>query len=247
MHPDLEAAQYELLGLLDQLAPGSPSSTKRALDLVPNREGIQRVLELGCGTGAATLSLAENLDAELIAVDLHAPYIERLRERAAERGLAARITARVADMREPGVQGPFDLIWAEGSIYMIGFAEGCAMCRDLLVPGGALAVTELAWVRDDPPAEVRRYWADHYPKIRPRERLRDDLVTLGFEIQGEFALPRADWERYYALVRRQLEDFERRRDDPAARTVCLVARQELEVFERFGDSYGYVFFVATKP
>jgi SAM-dependent methyltransferase len=54
------------------------------------------VLEVGCGTGRILLRLlAQGVDAE--GIDAHPPMLERLREKARQRGLAARVT--LADMR----------------------------------------------------------------------------------------------------------------------------------------------------
>lgn len=76
-----------------RLGPGSDASTRQALELsgLMGREGL-KIADLGCGTGASSLVLAEPLDAQITAVDLFPEFLEELTRRAQERGSAGRIT-----------------------------------------------------------------------------------------------------------------------------------------------------------
>jgi SAM-dependent methyltransferase len=240
----IEAATYELFASIDRLAPGSTETTRRALALVPDLDARTRALELGCGCGAASLVLAESLPGKLRAVDLHPPFIARLRERAAALGLADRIDAHVADMREPGAEPHgIDLLWAEGSLYSIGFDEGLELCRRLLAPGGIMAVSEAVWLREHPSAPTLAFWAENYPQIRDRTTLLSAVRERGFVIHGDFVLPRADWDNFYAPLRERVAVFAAR-PDPAAQAAAASLALEIEMHERFGDEYGYVFIVA---
>jgi cyclopropane fatty-acyl-phospholipid synthase-like methyltransferase len=77
--------------------PGSDEATLRALELsgLIGRAGLQ-VADVGCGTGASTLLLAERLDAHIRAVDLFPEFLEELMRRATERGVADRVTTVAA-------------------------------------------------------------------------------------------------------------------------------------------------------
>jgi predicted O-methyltransferase YrrM len=235
---------YELFANLDRLAPGSPDTTRQALAMVPDLHARTRALELGCGCGAASLILAPALPGKLVALDVHPPFIARLRERAAALGLADRIDARVADMCKPGVEPHgIDLLWAEGSLYSIGFDEGLELCRRLLAPAGVMAVSEVVWLREHPSARARAFWAENYPQIRDRTTLLSTVRERGFVIHGDFVLPRADWDSYYVPLRERVELFAAR-PDPGARAAAAELAQEIEIHERCGDEYGYVFVVA---
>lgn len=241
---------YEITGAMDQLAPGSAESTRRALALVPDLEGRKRALDLGCGTGASTLTLADALaeDAEIIAVDVHPPYIQRLRGRAKAAGLDKKIRPRVADMRSLGVKSnTFDLVWAEGSLYTIGFADGCEMCRRLLAPGGTIGATELVWLSDTPSDEARAFWARGYPDMRRREDISAGMASHGYEVHGDFVLPASDWAAYYDSLRRRIATFESRRDDALVRQAIATLEAEMQMYADHGDEYGYVFYVASWP
>jgi SAM-dependent methyltransferase len=235
---------HELFANLDRLAPGSVATTRRALAMVPNLDARRRAIELGCGSGAASLILAKSLPGPLVAVDLHEPFITRLRERASALGLAGRIDARGGDMRDLGLAPhAVDLLWAEGSLYAIGFDEGLELCRRLLAPGGVVGCSELVWLREHPSAEARAFFGEHYPTMRDRSELLAEVRRRGWVVHGEFVLPRSDWDEYYDPLRERVALVA---DDPKpeTRADAAVVAGEIEIYDRFGDEYGYVFVVA---
>jgi len=137
---------HELYEALPRQGPGERASTERALGMLPGlgRGRGRRLLDVGCGSGMQTLDVARATEARIVAVDDQPPSVARLARRVAELGLGERITTQVADMRAlPFADGSFDVIWAEGSISIIGFAQGLARWRRLLEPGGHLVVSEL--------------------------------------------------------------------------------------------------------
>src|SRR3712207_4523103 len=76
---------------------GSDRTTRALLAMAGPLPDRPRVLDVGCGPGRSALVLAES-GAEVVAVDLHEPFLERLRAAASARGLADRITAHRASM-----------------------------------------------------------------------------------------------------------------------------------------------------
>ena len=65
---------FELFSGLPRQGPGTTDSTRRALGLVPDVRPSTRALDVGCGTGAGTLVLAESSPAHIVAV-AHAPPV----------------------------------------------------------------------------------------------------------------------------------------------------------------------------
>ena len=155
MAPDrLTTLFFELFSGLPRQGPGTAASTRRALGLVPDLGPKARVLDIGCGTGAQTLVLAQSTVAGIVAVDSHRPYIEALNHEASRLGVTDRLEARVADMRRLDFpNGSFKLIWCEGAIYNVGFETGLRDWRRLLGRNGHIALTELCWTKPDPPDE----------------------------------------------------------------------------------------------
>ncbi len=69
-----------------RLGPGSDEHTRRALELsgLLGRTDLE-VADLGCGTGASALVLAESLDAHITAVDLFPAFLRELENSLYER------------------------------------------------------------------------------------------------------------------------------------------------------------------
>lgn len=110
---------------LDRQGPGGDEQTIRALGFLPATGPGLRVADIGCGTGRQTEVLARHLDGTITAVDLLPGMIEELRARMKRTGLSEKVTALVGSMDElPFGDEELDLIWAEGSIYNIGFERG---------------------------------------------------------------------------------------------------------------------------
>ncbi len=73
-----------------------------------------RVLDAGCGTGAAAVELARR-GAEVVAIDLAPSLVAVARERAAQSSLRGRIDFRAGDMLDPAL-GEFDHVLAMDSL-----------------------------------------------------------------------------------------------------------------------------------
>src|SRR6056297_2042981 len=115
MSSSQEEIFFEIHSGLPREAPGSPEATQRAFQTLPEPEQIHRIADIGCGPGAQSLQLADLSKAEIHAVDLHQPYIDRLKQAAQEKKLQERIFPVRADMGElPFEENSFDLIWSEG-------------------------------------------------------------------------------------------------------------------------------------
>ena len=85
---------------------------------------------------------------------------------ARERGLDRIGVARASMAALPHPDGAFDLLWAEGSAYMLGVDAALAEWRRLLRPSGVLVLTEVGWTTDAPSAAAREFWAASYPGMR---------------------------------------------------------------------------------
>ena len=72
---------------LDRLGPGDSPSTLRALRLCTELAPKPNILDIGCGTGAQTLTLAKNTDGMVTATDLVPSLLSTVTERVAANGL----------------------------------------------------------------------------------------------------------------------------------------------------------------
>ena len=236
---------------LEQQGPGDDASTARALGMLPPLPDPAHVLDLGCGPGRQTLCLARATAASvrITAVDLFQVFLDQLDARLSEAGLEQRITTRQGDMRSPGLPGaPADLIWSEGAIYLVGFGEGLSAWRPLLRQGGCVAVSEISWLVEKPPAEVKQYWSDLYPAMSTVAENLWLARDCGYRALGHFTLPAQSWwEGYYTPLQGRLAAArERYAGDEEALAVVAEGEQEIEIFRKHSQAYGYEFYVLQR-
>ncbi|RII12247.1 Demethylrebeccamycin-D-glucose O-methyltransferase [Streptomyces sp. YIM 130001] len=238
------AASYEAFFTLHRglprQGPGSEATTRRLLSLAGPLPTRPRVLDLGCGPGRSALLLAAEAGAEVTAVDLHEPFLEELRTAAEARGLADSVRTVRADMGElPYPDGSFDLVWAEGSAYNIGFDAALRSWRRLLAPGGTLVLTECEWTAE-PSAAARSFWDAQYP-LRGREENVRAAQRAGYRVLGTYAQPESDWHAYYGPLQERLDAADP--VDPGMPEAIAATRAELAMRAEHGGEYGYAGYV----
>jgi predicted O-methyltransferase YrrM len=231
--------------------PGSDEETLRALELTRlDRAAPLKVADIGCGTGASTLVLASKLpNASITAVDLFPEFLEILVKHAGTAGCADRIETRAESMDSlPFAEESFDLIWSEGAIYNMGFSNGIEAWRPYLRSGGVLAVSEITWLRSDPPKEILEHWNSEYPEIAAAPEKIATLETAGYDLLGYFTLPSSCWiDNYYDPTARRIPNFlERHVDEPEAAQAVEMERQEAYLYRRYQDWFSYGFYVVRK-
>lgn len=230
--------------------PGCFASTQRAFLALPGLPPSPRILDIGCGPGRQTLDLASLTDGTIHAVDNHPPFIEALRAAAASLRLRARVSTEVADMNSlPFPPGSFDLIWSEGAIYIIGLEKGLALWKPLLKRGGYIALTHVAWLREDPPDEIKEFWTGAYPAIDTLAGNAAVFQHAGYDLLETFVLPERAWiDEYYRPLEQKVKSLRTRyAGDPAALEVLDAEDQEFALYRKYSAYYGYAFFIARRP
>jgi SAM-dependent methyltransferase len=241
---------FEIYEAIPRQGPGDRESTERALRLLPPLTRGQRILDIGCGAGAQSIDLARATEAQIVAVDIHEPFVSRLTTHAAELGLADRIAPTVGDMNDLRFpDGAFDVIWCEGAIVIIiGFAKGLSTWRRLLVPGGHMVVSELCWLRDDPPTEAKAFFDAEGADVTDMDARRKAIAENGYRIVGDFVLPAVGWwENYYVPLGTTLERFRvAHAGDNEALEVAARSQYEIDLYRRYPEHFGYGFFVMQR-
>lgn len=231
--------------------PGSDDETIRALELTRlDRTAKLEVADIGCGTGASTLMLARALPgASITAVDLFPEFLEILMERASAAGCAEQIQSLAESMEAlPFAMESLDLIWSEGAIYNMGFRKGVEAWHPCLRSGGVLAVSEITWLRPEPPEEIREHWNSDYPEIATAPEKIQILEAAGYDLLGYFVLPSTSWiDNYYDPTEQRIPDFlDRHSAEPDAARIAEMARQEADLYHQYRDWFSYGFYIARK-
>jgi len=247
LDPRLREVFFDVQRGLPRQGPGGDHSTARALALCSDLPDKPGVLDIGCGPGMQTVALANATSGNVIAVDTCDEYLDELRRRLDSASLSGRVDVINADMAALNLaEASFDLIWCEGAAYVMGVREALTAWRPLLRGRGYLAFSELVWLDGQPDREVAEFFADEYPAMTNVESVRRVVRDTGYEPVADFTLPdSAWWDDYYTPLASKLPALqEKYRGDEQALSVVAMTEREIDMRRRFGQSYGYQFFVA---
>lgn len=240
---------------LKYLGPGDTETTRACIENVcADLPAEPRIADFGCGVGASTLVLAENIPkAHLLALDIHPPFISRLQAEAAKRWLGEGVSAVVGDMADPplldGVAGEFDLIWSESAIYNIGRMNAFKCWHSLLKPGGWLVFSDIVWQSDriDQGSVASTFWKTEYPDITTVDAVLGELVSTGYEPLKPVKCKQQAWSNYYEPLRERLAILEKKRDrSQALIDVMSELKNEIDIYEQGFEDVAVVFFFARK-
>ena len=237
---------FEIHQDLPREGPGDTNSTIKAFSMIPDPVECPLILDLGCGPGAQTLDLAGFTNGKIVALDNHLPFLHGLKNKTRFAGLTKRVDAVDASMANlPFKNNIFDVIWSEGAIYIMGFETGLHSLRSILKSSGCVAVTEISWLKENPPQEVYSYWTNEYPGMHSIQQNLRICESSGFRLIDHFALPEDSWwHSYYNPIIKRLPELQAKyHNDPEALSFISATRKEIDVYRRFSDWYGYVFYI----
>lgn len=239
---------YEYFSNTERQGPGSPEETLKALSFINGLTEKSRIADIGCGTGGQTMVLAENTPCEIFAVDIWQNFIKKLNQEAINKKLQTRVKGIVGNMNNlPFKEEELDLIWAEGSIYNIGFERGLYEWLKFLKKGGYIAITENTWFSEERPAEIQEFWEKTYPEIDTIPNKVAQMQKAGYLPVATYILPETIWTDYYARQALRWEPFLKKHS--GNKTVeAFVASQkyEAELYDKYKAYYGYMFYIGRK-
>lgn len=195
------------------------------------------------------MCLAAITKGQITAVDNHKPFIDELKKKVELEKLQTRVKPTVADMRQLDFEpASFDCIWAEGCMYIVGVENGLNLWKPLLKKNGVIAFTEATWLRDDIPEEVKKFWKSNYPAITDIPGNVEIIQRAGYELIGQFTLPESDWwDQYYGYIEKKLETLDAKyQDDEEASAILRIEKEDIGLYRKYSEYYGYVFYIARK-
>lgn len=212
---------------LDNLREGFNKYTRKAFQMIPELHK-PHILDIGCGSGVPTIELAKLSNGQIIGLDIQQSLLDKLKRKIKEEGFSNRVRTVKGSMFEIDFPDEsFDIIWAEGSISIIGFENGLKIWRRFLKPNGFLVV------HDD---------------IKNITNKRKQIPNHGYNIKGYFSLPQdAWWINYYSPLEDKIQELRKKYiDDSEALKILNEKQNEIEMFKKNPKSHGSVFFIMEK-
>lgn len=240
---------YEYFASLERQGPGSPEVTLQALSFIDNLTEQSRIADLGCGTGGQTMVLGQHAPGYITGLELSPDFIQIFNRHVARLGLQDKVKGMVGSMDNlPFERVSLDLIWSEGAIYNIGFERGLKEWREYLKPGGYVAVTEASWFTDERPAEIHDFWMLHYPAINTIPGNVATLQQAGYIPVATFILPENCWTEHFFTpgVTAQRKLLDKYPGNQGVEEFVSAQRREAEMYRRYKEFYGYVFYIGRK-
>ena len=114
--------------------------TRKAFRLIPKFKN-PHILDIGCGTGVPTIKLAKISKGHVIGIDIDVTSLDFLQRKINEMRLNNRVSVikkSILAMDFP--EESFDIVWAEGSVFIMGFENSIKKWRRFLKPNGFLVI-----------------------------------------------------------------------------------------------------------
>jgi ubiquinone/menaquinone biosynthesis C-methylase UbiE len=201
--------------------------TRKAFQMLPELDR-PRILDVGCGSGVPTLLLAKLSKGEVIGIDVDQSLLDELNRKIEEEGLANSVTTKKCSLFEMDFPDEsFDIIWAEGSIWIIGFEKGLKEWRRLLKPNGFLVVHD----------EIKTV-SDKLKKI----------PSCGYKLINHFSLPEgAHWTEYYRPLEIRIKElFMKYKNNSEALKILKKYQNEIDMVKRNPKEHSSAFYIMQK-
>jgi len=202
------------------------SYTRHAYALLPAM-GQPLFLDIGCGSGQATIELARLSGSSVVGIDTDATALSELRRRIEVDRLGQRIEIVNASLFDVSfADESFDLLWEEGVLHLLDSTRSLPVCRRLLKPGGFLVMHEtFVWF----------------------ESIRANLSADGFGIVNEYLLPkRCWWTDYYAPLEDRIRLLREERGREIASEKLAQYEREIAMVKANPDRFDCGFFILQK-
>ena len=201
--------------------------TRRAYHMLPELKG-SHILDVGCGSGVSTLELAKLNDGNIIGIDINQATLNTLNRKIEKQGLSHRVKTVHCSLLEMDIPDEgFDIIWAEGSLRIIGFEKSLKKCRRLLKPNRFLVVHDATKTLSANHKIIRRY---------------------GYKLTAYFLLPEdAWWVDYYQPFEIRINTlYAKHQNNPTALNVLDQYQHEVDMIKGNLQEYSSAFYILQK-
>jgi len=124
----------------DHIRENLSKYTRKAFKILPKCKN-PHILDIGCGSGIPTIELAKISNGHVIGIDIDETSLNLLQRKIKETGLNNRVSViKDSILTIDFPEESFDIIWAEGSIFVIGFENSLKKWHRFLKPSGFLVI-----------------------------------------------------------------------------------------------------------
>ena len=185
------------------------------------------ILDVGCGSGIPTIELAKLSGGKVTGIDVDQNQLNRLDKRIQEEGLSNRVFARNCSLLDVDFPDEtFDIIWAEGSMHIVGFERGLKECRKLLKPEGFLVV---------------------HDGIKEISHKLDRVPDFGYKLVNHFMLPDdVWWTDYFEPLERLIKKWRDRAKSPESLRILERCQNEVNIFKTNPEDNVSAFYIFQK-
>lgn len=201
--------------------------TGQAFGLLPEVSNPD-ILDIGCSTGVPALELARLSKGNITGIDVDGQSIDIFNEKIDKQKLNSRIKAVKLSMFDIDFPDEtFDIIWAEGSIFAIGFKKGLVEWRKLLRKNGLLVIHD--------------EFKDHDKKIAM-------IFENGYNMIDCFMISSdAWWEEYYKPLEKHIKKlFNKYKNDTEAQSILRKEQNEIDTFKSKPENCSSIFYILQK-
>ena len=211
----------------DLLREGLSKYTRKAFHMLPKLDRPY-IIDVGCGSGVPTMELARLSNGEVVGLDINRDLLDILARKIEKEGLSDRVkTVKCSIFNMNFPDESFDIIWSEGSIFIIGFEKGLKQWRRFLKPNGFLVV---------------------HDEIGNIAEKLEQVSSCGYELFEYFILDEDIWWiEYYAPLEKRINEIRAKHtDDPKALVALDNDQREIDMVKKNPSLYKSVFFIMKK-
>lgn len=230
---------------LPRLGPGDNESTRKAFSFLVDLPSNPYILDVGCGTGMQTIELARLANGKILALDNHQHYLDKLEAQIITNNFFHRINTINLSMFEMKFDpNTFDVIWSEGAAYIYGFEKALMDWKFFLKENGYLVFSELCWFKEILPKELEDFF-QVYPAMKTVEENIKVIASNELNLISHFKLPESSWwNNYYIPLEKRINQLRNKYQNNEENLNFLDEFYlEIEMFRKYSEYYGYVFFI----
>ena len=249
MEKNFEDFLIEVFGDLPKGAPGSEELISKTFRLLKDLPIKPNILDIGCGWGMQTFILAELSGGTITALDIIEEFLGRIDLKAQKLGLKDKIKTIKKSMLEMEFQDEeFDLIWCESAVYNIGFQKALHDWSKFLKTRGYLVISEVIWLKSNPPINVKEFWDIEYPGIKWDKDNIEIIQNSGLKLIHSVPFEEKEWwDNYYTPLENKIKLLKNKYKDNTEFTDYLDRTQiEIDLYRKYSEFYGYIYYVIQK-